>query len=213
MRLLFVSVILLLTACTTSPEKQFHSGYLSDYTVLKTVDVDDDSELQRFISDKIKTRGYTQVMLDPISYYPAPQVTDTKSSEALADISHYINKTFTNAIASKVSLVSNPGKKTLRIKMAITAVDVVDKELKGIDYIPIAFLFNAAKGGLNDMDVKFQIETEVVDALSGEVLASAVKTGVGVPLDNEESQLKLDNLKPLIDSWSKTLVKTLVENM
>lgn len=219
MKLLSIIVLLCLVACTSTPkdsppakEMTNYSGFLSDYSKLKKVDVGDDSDLMRYISSDIKARGYNKVMLDPVSYYPAPQATDTMSKAVLSEISNYFNQTFSRAAYSKVDLVNKPGINTLRIKMAITGVNIVDAELAAYQYIPIAFLVSAASGGLSEMTVKFQVEAEVVDSLTGEVLAAAVKSGVGEKLANDKTALTLENLKPLIDSWAQTMKKTMAEN-
>jgi len=219
-KIISLSLALILGACSSTSSSNIdrsgdanYSGFLTDYTQLKTVDTDDDSELRRFISKELKAREYNKLMLDPISFYPAPQVTETVSQKALTEISSYFNNTLAKAVDTKLNLVDQPGKDTLRIKMAITGVKVVDKELEVYQYIPIAFVLNAAKGGLSDMVVNFQIEAEVVDSLTGELLGAAVKIGVGGTLKNDGTSLTLAELKPLIDNWTKTMTKTLVDNM
>lgn len=189
-----------------------YSGFLSDYSQLKSVDVGDDSQLTRYISKELKSRNYTQVMFDPISYYPAPKTTDTVTKEVLGEISQYFNKTISTEIAKEMPVVNEAGEGTLRFKMAITSVKILDKELAVYQYVPIAFLINAAKGGLTDVEVHFQIEAEIVDSLTGEVMGSAVKSGVGETLANETTSLTLANLKPLIDKWAKVMQNTIKQN-
>jgi len=190
-----------------------HSGFLSDYSQLKPVDVGDDSQLTRYISKELKARNYTKVMFDPISYYPAPKTTDTVSQEVLGEISQYFNKTLSTEIAKEIPVVNNAEEGTLRFKMAITGVKILDKELALYQYVPIAFLVNAAKGGLTDVEVHFQIEAEIVDSLTGEVMASAVKIGVGETLENDTTSLTLANLKPLIDKWAKVMQNTIKQSL
>ncbi len=219
-KVFLVALALSLSACNSTssdnsndePLKN-HSGFLSDYSQLSSVDVGDDSQLTRFISKELKARKYTKVMLDPISYYPAPQATDTVSQKVLGEISQYFNETVSTAVAQEVAVVTEAGEGTLRFKMAITGVKILDKELALYQYVPIAFVINAAKGGLSDVEVHFQIEAEVVDSLTGEVLASAVKSGVGETLANETTALTLANLKPLIDKWSKVMQNTIKQNL
>ncbi|WP_281557395.1 DUF3313 domain-containing protein [Thalassomonas sp. RHCl1] len=213
-------LILLLLGCgstgteqsQTAQNNQF-SGFLSDYSLLKPVDVHDDSQLQRFISKQVKARGYSKVLLDPISYYPAPPATDTISKKVLTEISQYFNRRFRQAIAKNIQVVNEPGEKTLRMKMAITGVKVTDKSLAAYQYIPIAFLVTAASGGMSDVEVQLQVEAEVVDSLSGELMAAAVKSGKGATLDNDKTPLTLNKVKPLIDSWAKTMQKTMSDNL
>ncbi len=219
-KLFLVALALSLGACSSTSTETAgdaplnkHSGFLSDYSQLKFVDAGDDSQLTRYISKELKARNYTQVMFDPISYYPAPKTTDTVSKEVLGEISQYFNKTISTEIAKEMPVVNEAGEGTLRFKMAITGVQILDKELAVYQYVPIAFLINAAKGGLTDVEVHFQIEAEIVDSLTGEVMGSAVKSGVGETLANETTALTLESLKPLIDKWAKVMQNTIKQNL
>ncbi|NQZ82709.1 MAG: DUF3313 domain-containing protein [Colwellia sp.] len=220
MKTILVIITLLFTACnstsnqsSTSAAITNHSGFLNDYDKLKKVKTKDDSELLRYISSQVKEGKYTKVMFDPVSYYPAPQKTDMISKEVLSKISNYFNQKFSETAFTNVELVNNAGMNTLRIKMAITGVNIEDSELSAYQYIPLAFLINAASGGMSEMDVKFQIEAEVVDSLTGEVLAAAVKRGVGERLKDDKTSLSLKHLKPLIDNWAMTMQKTMLESL
>jgi hypothetical protein len=219
-KVFLVALALSLGACSSTStdivadaSSNKHSGFLSDYSQLKSVDVGDDSQLTRYISKELKARNYTQVMFDPISYYPAPKTTDTVSKEVLGEISQYFNKKISTEIAKEMPVVNEAGEGTLRFKMAITGVKVLDKELAVYQYVPIAFLINAAQGGLSDVEVHFQIEAEIVDSLTGELMGSAVKSGVGETLTNETTSLTLANLKPLIDKWAKVMQNTVKQNL
>jgi len=220
MKIILVLIALISTACTstsnqTSTSEAFsnQSGFLSDYQKLKKVKTKDDSDLMRFISSHIKEGKYNKVMFDPVSYYPAPQKTDMISKEVLSKISNYFNQSFSQTPFTNVEVVNQAGMNTLRIKMAITGVNIEDAELAAYQYVPIAFLLNAASGGMSEMDVKFQIEAEVVDSLTGEIMAAAVKSGVGERLKNDKTSLTLKHLKPLIDSWAMTMQKTMNDSL
>jgi len=219
-KVFLVALAFSISACSSTSSDNSHdkplnnqSGFLSDYKQLKPVDVGDNSKLTRFISKQLKMRNYTKVMLDPVSYYPAPKASNNMPQQVLAEISQYFNKRISKAVAKEIIVVNNAGEGTLRIKMAITGVKIIDKELALYQYVPIAFVINAASGGLSDVEVHFQVEAEVVDSLTGEVMASAVKSGVGETLANENTTLTLDNLKPLIDKWAKVMRNTMKENL
>jgi len=217
MKFITAFILICLTACTTTeketnqPPKTNYSGFLSDYSQLKKVDVGDDSDLLRFFDRKIKEHGYENIMLDPVTFYPAPKASETISNKALTNIGAYFNNTVLNVAKESGKLVETAGAKTMRVKMAITSIDVTDSKLSAYQYVPIAFLVTAASGGLSEMDVKFQIETELTDSLTGEVLGAAIKQGFGEKLDDSEQALTLDNVKPLIDNWATTMKSTLTE--
>lgn len=218
--IIFVIALMLVSACSSTPDKAeskdwiaSQSGFLSDYSKLKKVDVNDGSDLMRYISEQVKGGKYAKVMFDPVSYYPAPKKTSNITKQVLSDISSYFNNTFAKTALANVEVVNRPGPDTLRIKMAITSVNVEDSSLAVYQYIPIAFVITAASGGLSEMNVKFRMEAEVVDSLTGEVLAAAVKTGEGETLDNDKEMVTLAHLKPLIDSWAVTMQETMTKSL
>ena len=217
MKFITAFILICLTACTATEKdtnqapKTNYSGFLSDYSQLKKVDVGDDSDLLRFFDRKIKENGYENIMLDPVTFYPAPKASETISNKALTNIGAYFNNTVLNVAKESGKLVETAGAKTMRVKMAITSIDVTDSKLSAYQYVPIAFLVTAASGGLSEMDVKFQIETELTDSLTGEVLGAAIKQGFGEKLDDSEQALTLDNVKPLIDNWATAMKSTLTE--
>ena len=65
---------------------------------------------------------------------------------------------------------------------------------------------------IKDNELLFKdIETELTDSVTGEVLGAAIKQGFGEKLDDSEQALTLDNVKPLIDNWATTMKSTLTE--
>lgn len=191
----------------------FMSGYISDYSILKKVQSPDGSSLHRFISQEMKTRGYNKLLLDPVSFYPTPPITDTQTKSTLSSISRYFNSRFRSAMAEKIIVVNEPGEQTLRMKMAITGVKITEKDLSGYQYLPVVMLSNVITGGISEAVVRVQIEVEVVDSLSGELMAAAIKSGVGETLKDKKAMLTLAKVKPLIDSWAVTMQRTIENNL
>ncbi|MCH2057492.1 MAG: DUF3313 domain-containing protein [Thalassotalea sp.] len=205
------SLILLSSCSATGPsnvddglESRNYSGFLADYSHLTVVDSDDSDHVQRYVSPLLSTRGYTKLMLDPISFYPAPPVTDQASAETLTDIANYANQYMIELLKDKDYFTTEPGENTLRLKVALTAVSIQNKELRAYQYIPIAFVANAVRGGLNDLEIALQVESETVDSLTGEPLMQSVRRGVAGTLDSAEAQLTVDSVKPLLERWSIT---------
>ena len=212
MRVFSLIAILLLVGCSSTPssnipeetENKRYSGFLADYSHLTVVDSDDSDHVQRYVSPLLSTRGYTKLMLDPISFYPAPPVTDQASAETLTDIAKYANQYMFELLKDKDYFTTEPGENTLRLKIALTAVSMQDKELSAYQYIPIAFVANAVRGGLDDLEIALQVESETVDSLTGEPLMQSVRRGIAGTLDSTEAQLTVDTVKPLLERWSNT---------
>lgn len=209
MRIAILASLVLFAGCASTnnntPETKNYTGFLTDYSNLTVIDSEDSDDVQQYVSPILSTRGYTKIMLDPISFYPVPPVKDQISLMSLTNISKYANQYMIDKLKDKVYFVTEPGENTLRLKIAFTAVSLEDKELSVYQYIPIAFVVNALKGGLNDLEVALQIESETVDSLTGETLMQSVRRGVSGTLDNSDAQLSVDNVKTLLERWSETV--------
>ena len=212
MRVVFLAVLLIVAGCSAPdpadnnevPVTNTYSGFLTDYSKLTEIDSGDSDHLLRYVSPMLESRGYTSIMLDPISFYPAPPVTDQISSETLSNIAEHANRTVMDMLKDKDYFTTEPGENTLRLKIALTAVSIQDKALSAYQYIPIAFVANAVRGGLDDVEIALQVESETVDSLTGEPLFQSVRRGVGGTLDSADARLSVDNVKSLLQRWSKT---------
>lgn len=63
---------------------------------------------------------------------------------------------------------------------------------------------NTAAGG-RDQSVEIATEAAFLDADSNKVLAQLVRKGGGKPLENDKTQLALDDVKPVLDGWANAL--------
>lgn len=211
-----VTLALFLSACAStdkpdSPEQKVqYSGFLSNYETLKDHEVKDDSIVKRDISPELKSGKYSKLLIEPVIFYPAPTPNENVSQEMFDSISSYATQVITASADKSGALTTTADGNTLRIKTAITELNVVDKKLRALQYIPIAFLVTAASGKLNDMTVKFTLEVEIEDAATGKSLGRIMKSGFGETLANKEAKVTLEEIKPLLDNWSKTMDKSLL---
>ncbi len=216
MSLVVLSFVLLLSACGSTPKQDLaknNSGYLSNYTNLKEVDSTEDNVLLKWESSEYKTRQYSSVIIDDISYYPAPKAGGDIDNKVLIDIAQYANTSIKNAAQSTGKVVDVVTDKTIRLRMAITGATINDEGLSAVQYLPIAFVASAVTGNLDNLTAKLVIEGEVTDAQSGELLATFIRTGLGVDVDDEEQPLTLEMVKPLLDDWAKLIKKNISENI
>ena len=59
--------------------------------------------------------------------------------------------------------------------------------------------------GARDQIVQLVVEGKATDSTTGKLVASAVYKGVGKDLDNDKTQLTLDDVKPVLDGWAKNM--------
>lgn len=223
MRFIYFLTAVFLFGCASSSNRSSHqdqavltndsaTGFLSNYSLLQPVRTDDNSITKRYISPKLYDHQYANVIVEPVTFYPAPESTDTLSVNTLAEITRYADSVIAMAIQPSLALATEPGPKTLRLKVAITGISTQDDKLAAYQYIPIAFLLTAASGKLNDVVVKIQIEGELSDSLTGEPIILATKSGLGETITSESTPLTMDNVSTLLNSWGTTLHDTLTKH-
>lgn len=177
------------------------SGFLADYSQLKTVADTNGVERQVWFKDGIDFSRYTKVIIDAVQFYPTPQPSERVSAGTLNDLRNYLEQALRLTYADTTAIVDQPGPEVVRLRSAITAVGV-DTGLKPQQLIPIALIFNAAKRATDSAsyDVKLQAEFELIDTMTGEVLARVVREAKKVQVTSNQP-LTLDLAKPQIDDW------------
>ena len=203
----------LLVAATLAPSALFaagsggHSGYLKDYSQLKSVKDGNGEGLQRWSSPKLSPDTYHAVIVDPVVLYPKPDGSEKVSAETLTAIAAYMTDAIKQQVGAQVQVVDAPGPGVARIAAALTSVETGKRGLKAYQFIPVALVATtikrAAKGA--PVDAKLFVETEITDSVSGEPLLRSVREGAVEDLKANQSgdkALTLDVLKPLIDRWA-----------
>lgn len=186
------------------------SGFLADYSMLKDAKDASGDKVKRYVSPKFKPGAYQAVIIDPTQYYPAPEPTEQVSAHTLIDISNYVDRGIHDALAAKMTVVSQPGPGVLRIRPAITAVAGKKTARKAYQYIPIAFVISAATRGDS---ANLGVEVAVEDSVTGERLAALVRSGVGAQLSGKDAKLSLTDVQPLLDKWIGTGSAFVAEQM
>lgn len=203
-----------LIGCTTSEtakDEEF-SGFLSDYSQLtKGSSVDDQTVVLKWMSPVLTRRQYTKVMLDPVAIYPAPQPGPQLRSEVLKSMLAYLNKAVEREVGKNYEIVTQPGSDVVRLRGAITGVRIKAEDLAAYEYIPIALAVASVStaAGTRDQMVELFLEAELTDSQSGERLAAAVRKGFGEPVGNTSEQVKLENVRPVLDGWARSAANLL----
>jgi len=180
---------------------QSDSGYLKDYSQLEVRKDSKGVERRVWFNPKANWQSYERILVAPVDFHPKPEGTVQVTLGTLFDIRNYLNAGIPKAVAASVPLAKTPGPGTLRLRAAITAVSV-DKSLKPYQLIPIALVFTAAKrsAGTETYKVKLQLEAEMLDSVTGEVLALAVREAQGVQVQGDEP-VTLKTARPQLDLW------------
>jgi hypothetical protein len=197
--------ILALGGCASSQVDPSHySGFLKDYSQLKPTESATGAPVMRWIDPDIKISKYTKVYIEPSQFYPQPQATAVISAQTLQSITRYYDAALKRELGKDMPLAQAPGPHTIIVRPAITAVSTSTEGLKPYEVIPIALVaaaVNTAAGG-RDQNVEVATEAAFLDGADKKVLAQVVRKGSGKPLENDKTQLTLDDVKPVLDGWA-----------
>jgi hypothetical protein len=214
-----VALVALLTgltvACTkpTTPRvkrmqaNQEYSGFLKDYSKLAA-----NSDLEGAVKTYVNTDAqknlhrYVAVIVDPVEVYLASSADDAKLPEKTrAAAANYFRAALIHAVSDAFPAVDEPGPLVLRLRTAIIGVDVggsvaaADKPLDAAEAVDIAA--NIGKVG---------VEAELVDSVTGEVIAAAVDReplgdGAEIAAGNITRNEKSLAARQAFDEWASRL--------
>jgi hypothetical protein len=215
----FLAVIALsfvMAGCASKTAKvEQYSGFLSDYTKLVKGPGVGGGEVLSWISPVLVERKYTKVMLDSVIIYPAPEPGPQIRSEMLTSMLVYLNKAVKEEVGKKYEIVTEPGKGVVRMRAAVTTIETTLEDLAFYEYVPIALALAGASSaaGIRSQAVEILVEAELTDSLSGERVAAAIRKGFGDSVGGRRHQVEVENVRPVLDGWAKSLVKVLDVSM
>lgn len=204
-RLITATVILsgvMGAGCTSQVAKQDqYSGFISDYSNLKETKSASGKEVMRWRDPAFKTSDFTQLVFQPVTFYPAPKPTEQISDQTLQQVLAYANDQLRAALGKRFKLVSTPGPNTAIFRAAITGVDTANEGLKAYQVIPVALVVSGAMAasGTRTQDTELYMEGEFLNAETGKPVLKVVRKGFGKKIDNASQKVTVDDLKVTID--------------
>jgi len=207
-----VAGLLLLGGCASTQteklaSKEQYSGYLENYTDLKVVKAANGLEFMRWISPAVKPGEYTKVYQHDITFYPKLKPEQLAGRDTLIQIGDYFNEAIKRELAQDGVLATGPGPGVAETHLAVTGVYIGNEGMKAYEIIPVAAVIGLGETamGMRDQIVQLVVEGKLTDSESGKLLATAVYKGLGKNLKNDKTQLTLDDVKPVLDSWAKNM--------
>ena len=193
----------------TASAQSLGSGYLKDYSELKTETDSLGLERRIWVSPDFTGDKYKKILIEKVDFYPPPHPSDRVSSQTLTELRGYIDASLRKAVGSVVPLANAPGPGVARLRLAITAASV-DTGLKPYQLVPVALVFTAAKSatGQSRHDAELAVESEITDSRSGKPLALMVRDAQGIEVKGSE-KLTLQLAKPKIDEWAESVRESL----
>lgn len=196
----------LLAGCasqTTQPSQ--YSGFLADYSQLRPTTSASGAPVLRWISPDFKDADYRSVYVEQPVFHPAPKPSDQVSQDTLDRVADYLRQAIAREVSQRMPVVDTPDRDSLVLRSAITGVDVSAEGLHAYEVIPVALVLAAANtaAGTRDRDTVIYVEMEAVAARDGRPMVRVVRKGHGLQLENSDTRLTLDDLKPALDAWAR----------
>ncbi len=195
--LLMILAVVAVTSmfCGCQEEQQVTTGFLSDYSRLRP-----SGETLRYLPPGALEK-YSMFIIDPVVVHFHARVKGTRAnSQDLAHLKQYMYAAVRDAISDRYAIVTKPGPKVARIRVAITNI----KESKALQNImPISKAAGTGLGGAS-------MEAELVDSKTGQQLAAVVETQTGSRL-SFDGLSKWGDAEAVMRDWAQRLRKRLDE--
>ncbi len=211
--LLVVGLTVFLAACATTKKGPLvkRSGFLSDYSQLKTRTGDPTFSYR---STTFRSSDYDKVILEPVTLWTEETQLYDVSYEDQQALGSALYEALKSAISKTHAIVDQPGPGTLRIRPALTEANDSNAALNLVTTImPVGLVISHAKSlatGTHSFAGAASGEVEVLDAQTGEVLMAAVGRRVGGKT-LRGSASKWGDVESAFDTWAKNLAATLNE--
>ena len=182
-------VIVAVGACATVDEPE-QTGFLSDYSKLER-DTDD-----RWIYSTAKTVDYSKFYIEPVAILFEPKEDPEFSPDELEQLKTHLIVRLTKRLTEDdgYEVVSGPGPGVASFRLGITEVDSSIAALNMSVYTRVT---GAGLGGI-------AAEGEIVDSMTGEQLAAAIRWGAGSRV-LRAGLSKLGDAKLVIDRWARDI--------
>jgi hypothetical protein len=179
-----------------------YSGFLSDYSKLQPAA--DREGIWLFVNKTADYSGYKKIMFDPIEVYLTPNP-DYKGvqPEVLKRMTDAFYASFLATLTPDYQIVHEGGSDVLRVRAAITGVQLAKPPLTPTDFIPVKAVFNLGRAMAGDapMVAEMTAEMEVLDP-DGNRLAAAVANRKGNKTLKQGDQVTWDDLQSITDYWA-----------
>ena len=206
-RLFVIITCLILAACATSKvtEEDKYSGFLDDYSQLMEKEMANGGVGLIWVDPDIAENGYTKAILEPVVIYPDPKRDSDEAKALIKEVTTYMNAAIQSEVGQILIITDNPGPDTVRVRFALTGVEISNQDLAGYEYVPVALIFAGAKtaAGKRAQAVEVLFEAEMIDSMSGEVLGRSVRKGFGKSVKNKSTDPTKEDMYPQLDLWAE----------
>ncbi|MGD9947189.1 MAG: DUF3313 domain-containing protein [Desulfobulbus sp.] len=205
---LFLLVSGILVGCATPP-KSAPSGFLGNG--LHFQPGPSDGVDQVYIKPDIDLSKYHRIMLDEVQFFLNKDTAEhgIQASE-LKELSDSFHRAVFEALGTEYPLVTVPGEDVLRVRLALTDIEISNPALSGVaTVLPVGLAIDVVRAGATGKHSGVggaSMEVEFLDSMTGERLIAGIDTFNGSKMSGFS---KLGATKEAFEFWAKRLRITL----
>jgi len=208
-RLSLGQVLLFAVVLASAAGAQTPSGFLSDYSRLSPAADTPDTSI--WISKDFDFKPYRKIMLDKVEVFVSPTSEyHGVSPNMLKGMADRFTASFKKALQSGYQLVDKPGPDVLRIRPALSGINLVKPSFNLTNVIPVIFVARAVSGANQTMNVALTGEMEV-RAPDDSVVAQSMSIGTGDASVRPGREITWREVEQTTDKWAQGLRRRLDE--
>jgi hypothetical protein len=207
-KLLSFTIISLCLAAGCAGQKmavKSYSGFLGDYSKLETgpeggID-------QRYINPGVDFSKYNKVMLDQVRFYFKDDAENKGiDPDEMKELSNSFNRAMIDALGSAYPLTAKPGPNVMRLRMAITDIELPNRAINAVSTVlPVGLAISTVKSGVTGKGTgcgEISMEFQALDSQTNQVLAEGVDRRSGGKID---SMTKFGTADEAFKFWAQRL--------
>lgn len=202
-------MVFLATGCTTTKAK--YSGWLeTDYTKLKQSPEDPGAMV--WLTTDEELGKYDKVMIDDVAIFVDPDLPEERermNPDVINQMTTHFKQILTKEFSKDYEVVDKPGKGVVRMRTALTAVELNKKDLKVYQFVPVALVLTAATeaAGKRNRLAVVNMEGIVQDSLTGKTLGMVVQQYASETSVQTAQEMTVKDALPVLEHWAQKAKK------
>lgn len=173
-------------ACAGLEVKEY-SGFLGDYSQLKPGP--EGGVAKVYVKEGVDFTKYKKLMCDEVVFYFKEDAANKGiSADEMKELSEKFHRAFIDKVGNAYPMVGEPGPDVLRVRAAITDVDLPNRAINTVTTIvPSGLALSLVKKGLTGKSSgvgEISMEFELLDSQTNERLAAGVDRRAGAKVDS-----------------------------
>ena len=182
-----ISMCLMVGCAGQKMEIKNYSGFIGDYSKLQAgpeggID-------QRYIKEGVDFKKYNKIMLDQVRFYFKSDAADKGiDADEMKELSDTFSRVMIDALGSAYPLVAKPGPNVMRLRVAITDIELPNRAINAVSTVlPVGLAISTIKSGVTGKGTgcgEVSMEFEALDSKTNQVIAEGVDRRSGGKLDS-----------------------------